>query len=826
MSRFVGTVEKQFSKVEKIAAVAGGALIAAVSFETVKKTIMLADSYKGLTARIYQSTKATKDYLAVKERVEKMSIDNGVSLETNVPLFQNISRVAPDIGATQKEVLRLVDSLNKLGVVSGSSTLDLKNSLRQFSQSMAGGIVRAEEFNSIIENTPEIASRIAKGLGMTAGQLRLAVVDGKILSKDVFQSLLKQSAEIDKDFSQMPRRIGQSWESLVNGTMKFLGNLDEATGLTGGLATAFQSLAVYLSGDFSQSFFDIKNNIITIGQELGIWWEWITKSFDALSGLTGQGDSFGSTMMTWVDNIGIGLMALPITLKYLFTEGALLAIECWQSIKNGAELIKTGFLIIWEMIKSGANTTAAYVAKVFGGVMGPIMDNMADLALSSANFAAQAGFEDAAMDLNGLSFSLKQSSKGVKSLSKSYEEAAASNEDSIATLLAKTRDIDAAWIDEKALIDQAKEATAAKYQDELKLMEDNRIAREKNFTDQQAKLKAQREADEKMFNSQVGGPGLPPPPGKEKKSRGKDPAQKAAEDAQRMLDEVQKSLSTKLELENQHYAESQASLDHAEQLKLASILPYHELRERLEADHMKKLKEIVRDGTDEMSSIRGWNAFLGVKLQEKAGDMEIEQQAQTFKTLIDDAAEHSKAFFEMKKALAIATALIDAPKAILASFAFGSEIGGPVVGAIFGGIAAAAVGVQMASIASAQYTASKATGGNVFANRAYKVNEQGPEMLSSGGDDILLMGSKGGNITPAHKVGSGEGSGSNVNISIHTLPGTSFTQRTTDGPDGKTIELIMNQLDQRMASNITEGRGKTHAAIQKTYGVNRGKRSA
>ncbi len=75
---------------------------------------------------------------------------------------------------------------------------------------MAAGKVRAEEFNSIVENTPELAYRIAKGMGVGLGQLRLMVLEGEVLSKDVFQSILSQTEQIDKDFEDVPRRIGMA----------------------------------------------------------------------------------------------------------------------------------------------------------------------------------------------------------------------------------------------------------------------------------------------------------------------------------------------------------------------------------------------------------------------------------------------------------------------------------------------------------------------------------------------------------------------------------------------------------------------------------------
>lgn len=49
----------------------------------------------------------------------------------------------------------------------------------------------------------------------------------------------------------------------------------------------------------------------------------------------------------------------------------------------------------------------------------------------------------------------------------------------------------------------------------------------------------------------------------------------------------------------------------------------------------------------------------------------------------------------------------------------------------------------------------KATGGGVQAGMFYRVNEQGPELLSVGGRDFLMMGAQGGHITPNRQVASG-----------------------------------------------------------------------
>lgn len=49
----------------------------------------------------------------------------------------------------------------------------------------------------------------------------------------------------------------------------------------------------------------------------------------------------------------------------------------------------------------------------------------------------------------------------------------------------------------------------------------------------------------------------------------------------------------------------------------------------------------------------------------------------------------------------------------------------------------------------------KASGGAVAAGGMYQVNERGPELLSVGGRDFLMMGSQGGTVTPNSRLGGG-----------------------------------------------------------------------
>lgn len=77
--------------------------------------------------------------------------------------------------------------------------------------------------------------------------------------------------------------------------------------------------------------------------------------------------------------------------------------------------------------------------------------------------------------------------------------------------------------------------------------------------------------------------------------------------------------------------------------------------------------------------------------------------------LTDSLGLEGKKAFEVQKALGIARAVVSGGEAIVHSYNAGTAIGGPVTGAIFAGIAAAATAAQIASIASSSYNSKSTT---------------------------------------------------------------------------------------------------------------------
>ncbi len=225
-ARSAANVEKLGSSLDTLKRIVAGYL----SFQFAKKILLEADAYGVLQQRIKTATKETGDYVAVSQSLYNISQRNGTQLATSVSLFQSLARSAPELQATNDEMLTLTNAVQQLGIISGTSTANLNAGLLQFSQGLSAGVFRAEEFNSIMENMPEVATRIAKGMNLTVGELRNAVLAGKVLSKDVFDSLVKQAPEIADEFADIDGSIARSATAMANSFANLAGYLSETYG--------------------------------------------------------------------------------------------------------------------------------------------------------------------------------------------------------------------------------------------------------------------------------------------------------------------------------------------------------------------------------------------------------------------------------------------------------------------------------------------------------------------------------------------------------------------------------------------------------------------
>ncbi|HCQ8102630.1 tape measure protein [Klebsiella pneumoniae] len=235
-SRSAGRFEGALNKV-------GVAIAAAFTIDAAKKLIAIGDEMVTLQARIARlspSIDAAKDTLA---SLSAIASQTGSGLYETEKLWESLTTSLKETGATNAQVLSLTSTLQKIGTIGGSSAEEMSNALRQFGQSMAKGVIQAEEFNSVIEQMPELARQIAAGLGISIGDLRKRMLEGKLTAQDALNAIQSQSRSVNAEFEKMPVSIDRAKNSLDVAFKNAINDLNQAIGLTTTLAGLMQSVA-------------------------------------------------------------------------------------------------------------------------------------------------------------------------------------------------------------------------------------------------------------------------------------------------------------------------------------------------------------------------------------------------------------------------------------------------------------------------------------------------------------------------------------------------------------------------------------------------------
>lgn len=223
-----------------------GAIAASLVVDWGKAFLVAADNMSQLNARIERLTGSAGTASQTMQSLMRISSSTGGSLQDTAKLWETLSTALRDTGATNGQIIQLTETLQKIGRIGGSSSEEMANALRQFGQSISSGTVRAEEFNSILEQMPELARQIAAGMGVSIGELRQLMLDGKLTAEDALNAIQKQTGSVNAEFEKLPRTLSQANTALTNSFLSMIDSVNQATGASSGLVAIIDSMSAAL----------------------------------------------------------------------------------------------------------------------------------------------------------------------------------------------------------------------------------------------------------------------------------------------------------------------------------------------------------------------------------------------------------------------------------------------------------------------------------------------------------------------------------------------------------------------------------------------------
>lgn len=177
------------------------------------------------------------------EGVQEIALRTNSELEGTANLFARIVKAGKELGLSQEAALSLTETINQSIQLSGGSADSAKAAIIQLVQGLQSGVLRGEEFNSVMEQSPRLAQALADGLGKTTGELRELSKQGLLTTDVVISSLQGQAQAVQTEFDKLSDKPSRAIQNLSTAWTVYVGNVDKATGASKTAADAINVLA-------------------------------------------------------------------------------------------------------------------------------------------------------------------------------------------------------------------------------------------------------------------------------------------------------------------------------------------------------------------------------------------------------------------------------------------------------------------------------------------------------------------------------------------------------------------------------------------------------
>ncbi|WP_439259484.1 tape measure protein [Lonepinella sp. BR2930] len=233
-----GQTERSIASLEKMVGNLKALLGLGFGVAGINSLIQMADKMKSLNNQIKFVTNSTNEYNQVQRQLFSIAQNTRASFEATATLYTRSARALKDYGYSQQQVLNFTETLNKAMAVGGVGAQEQASALLQLSQALGSGRLQGDEFRSIAETAPIILDTVAEYMGKSRAEVKQLATEGKITSQVLFDAMSGASKKISEQFDTMPLTFGQAMQQLQNTTLKFVSDLDDATGTTQKLAQA------------------------------------------------------------------------------------------------------------------------------------------------------------------------------------------------------------------------------------------------------------------------------------------------------------------------------------------------------------------------------------------------------------------------------------------------------------------------------------------------------------------------------------------------------------------------------------------------------------
>lgn len=204
------------NQANKLTGMIKGAVGAYLTINGIGTTLNLSDTLTSTTARLNLMNDGLQTTEDLQNMIYLSAERSRGAYQSTADAVSKLGLMAGDAFSSSEEIIAFTEQLNKQFTIAGTEASGISAAMLQLTQAMGSGVLRGEEYNSILEQAPNIIESIANYMEVPKGQLKDMAAEGKITADIVKNAMFAAAEETNAKFESMPKTFAQIGTSIQN----------------------------------------------------------------------------------------------------------------------------------------------------------------------------------------------------------------------------------------------------------------------------------------------------------------------------------------------------------------------------------------------------------------------------------------------------------------------------------------------------------------------------------------------------------------------------------------------------------------------------------
>ncbi len=246
-TRSVNDTENAMFSLSKAAALVTSALSAGAIIHAV-------DEWGQMAARIKMALNSVEGdverYSEIQERFLEVSNRNGKAIETVQALYAGSATSMKELGYNTTQTVDYIESLSSAFTANATGAQQTESAMTALNRAMVVGVLKGNDWHSVLNATPSIVNDIAKelsrlrgGMKVTENDVKKMAMESGISMKLFADAVINARNENNALADSMDNTVADGFTKLANSAKAYFGELNQGLGITRSISAGFAVLS-------------------------------------------------------------------------------------------------------------------------------------------------------------------------------------------------------------------------------------------------------------------------------------------------------------------------------------------------------------------------------------------------------------------------------------------------------------------------------------------------------------------------------------------------------------------------------------------------------